>query len=291
MSKQALEGQRINAFLMDPKDLTLVTDKNHALYDERVDMPVSEGMVKNIMRRGVKVPIMVSKDGDTVLVVAGRQRVKATLEANKRLKADGQETIKIPCMVEKGSDDDKVEVMILENEIRSADSILTRINKVKRLLERGRTEADVAVTFGVSTQTIRNYVAISSCCKAVLDAIEAGSLQASAAMSLAYLSAANQKKALEKITSGAKGKKKTSVSKARRIAKGKGDSEAPSRKGIIKVFTFYKHTVERDDFVKCLDWILYGVSCKQVEDALKATLVPVKADSVAGIDYIFPDAK
>ncbi|MBD3709295.1 hypothetical protein IE996_11560 [Klebsiella pneumoniae] len=58
-----------------------VTDKTHPLYDERVHLPIEEGMVLNIAELGVLEPIIVWKDPETGLtcVVVGRQRVKHTL--------------------------------------------------------------------------------------------------------------------------------------------------------------------------------------------------------------------
>ncbi|RRF10818.1 hypothetical protein EAN93_29390 [Klebsiella pneumoniae] len=57
-----------------------VTDKTHPLYDERVHLPIEEGMVLNIAELGVLEPIIVWKDPETGLtcVVVGRQRVKHT---------------------------------------------------------------------------------------------------------------------------------------------------------------------------------------------------------------------
>jgi hypothetical protein len=71
--------------LVRTENLHLVTDKTHPLYDERVHLPIDEGMVLNIMELGVLEPIIVWKDPETGLtcVVVGRQRVKHTLEANK----------------------------------------------------------------------------------------------------------------------------------------------------------------------------------------------------------------
>ena len=74
---------KINVLNFEPENLHLVTDKTHPLYDERVHLPIEEGMVLNIAELGVLEPIVVWKDPETGLtcVVVGRQRVKHTLEA------------------------------------------------------------------------------------------------------------------------------------------------------------------------------------------------------------------
>ncbi|HBR4392930.1 TPA: hypothetical protein L9V35_004556 [Klebsiella pneumoniae] len=79
---------KTNVLTFEPESLHLVTDKTHPLYDERVHLPIDEGMVLNIKELGVLEPIIVWKDPETGLtcVVVGRQRVKHTLEAKPRLK-------------------------------------------------------------------------------------------------------------------------------------------------------------------------------------------------------------
>jgi len=42
------KGKR-DAFMFDPEDLVLVTDEKSPLYDDRVELPVDESLVLNIM--------------------------------------------------------------------------------------------------------------------------------------------------------------------------------------------------------------------------------------------------
>jgi ParB family chromosome partitioning protein len=44
---------KTNVLTFEPEKLHLVTDKTHPLYDERVHLPIDEGMVLNIMELGV----------------------------------------------------------------------------------------------------------------------------------------------------------------------------------------------------------------------------------------------
>ncbi len=66
---------KTNVLNFEPENLHLVTDKTHPLYDERVHLPIEEGMVLNIAELGVLEPIIVWKDHETGLtcVVVGRQ--------------------------------------------------------------------------------------------------------------------------------------------------------------------------------------------------------------------------
>ena len=60
---------KTNVLTFEPENLHLVTDKTHPLYDERVHLPIDEGMVLNIKELGVLEPIIVWKDPDRKSVV------------------------------------------------------------------------------------------------------------------------------------------------------------------------------------------------------------------------------
>jgi ParB family chromosome partitioning protein len=91
MAKNSIDAYgasgKTNVLMFEPENLHLVTDKTHPLYDERIHLPINDAMVLNIMDQGVLEPIIVWKDPETgkSCVVDGRQRVRHTLEANKRL--------------------------------------------------------------------------------------------------------------------------------------------------------------------------------------------------------------
>lgn len=148
---------KTNVLTFEPENLHLVTDKTHPLYDERIHLPISEAMVLNIMDQGVLEPIIVWKDPETGLscVVDGRQRVRHTLEANKRLLKEGKEPLLVPAVAKRGSAVRMAQAMVSANEIRQADTPLGRAKKMADALERGHDEDDLALMFGVSVQTVR----------------------------------------------------------------------------------------------------------------------------------------
>ena len=110
-----------NVLMFAPEDLHLITEHDHPLYDERVHLPLDEAMVLNIMALGVRQSILVWKDPESgkTLVIAGRQRVKHTLEADKRLAAEGKPTLLVPAV---DAPHQVAAGMISENEIRQADT-------------------------------------------------------------------------------------------------------------------------------------------------------------------------
>ncbi len=221
MSKPAIDGKdvsRISAYLVPPEFLTMITDKKHALYDERVNLPLDMALVKSLMAVGSKVPIIVKKDGDKLLIVEGRQRYKAALKANELLKKDGCEPLKVKVYIESGTDVEMFGLSILTNELRQQDGVLEKAAKCKRYLDMGRTEEEAAVTFGVTRVTISNWVKINALPAAIRKAVETGKLSVTAAAKLAELEAGKQADALKKMleTPG-----KATVSKAKAIKGGK----------------------------------------------------------------------
>ncbi|HBW7160890.1 TPA: hypothetical protein MFC29_003330 [Klebsiella pneumoniae] len=71
MAKNSIEvygaSGKTNVLTFEPEHLHLITDKTHPLYDERVHLPIDEGMVLNIKELGVLEPIIVWKDPETGL--------------------------------------------------------------------------------------------------------------------------------------------------------------------------------------------------------------------------------
>ena len=108
-----------------------MSDPAHPLYDERIHLPIDDAMVQNIMSLGVLEPIIVWKDPETGLtcVVEGRQRVKNTAEANRRLKEQGKPTLLVPGVAKRGSPFNMAQVMISANEIHIPDTPLGRAKK------------------------------------------------------------------------------------------------------------------------------------------------------------------
>lgn len=114
----ALNAQRSDAFALEPEKFTLITAPEHPLYDPRVHDEPDESLVRNVMTYGVIEPVIIRRNGEKVEVVAGRGRVKAALEANRRLTAEGKQPIRVPAILKRGQDADMFGVLISENECR-----------------------------------------------------------------------------------------------------------------------------------------------------------------------------
>lgn len=262
---ESIESSRTDAFFINPEHLTLITSKDHALYDDRVNDPTDEALVKNIMFHGVLEPILIRKNGDLVEVIDGRCRVKATIEANKRLSAEGKEIIRIPAMLKFGQESDLYGILISANECRRDDTPLARADKARRLLNMGKTIAEVAIMFGVSYQAIQNWLDLESVCPELRKAVESGVLSATAAAEMASMSHDEQRKNLSLM---AKDAGKITVERVKRI-KEEGDisvkPKIKTRKEIqakiaeqVKIAQGLKGSMleQAEGFCEALRWVL-----------------------------------
>ncbi|HCB2065840.1 MULTISPECIES: ParB/RepB/Spo0J family partition protein [Klebsiella pneumoniae complex] len=242
-----------NVLFFEPEKLYLVTDKAHPLYDERIHLPINEAMVLNIMDQGVLEPIIVWKDPESGMtcVVDGRQRVRHTLEANKRLVKSGESPLLVPAVAKRGSAVRMAQAMVSANEIRQADTPLGRAKKMADALERGHDEQDLALMFGVSVQTVRATLSLLDATQAVRDAVESGTLTVTQARQIGTLPPEEQRekvKQLETATAGTKGHEK-----ARRQRQVLGDAKprVKSRKEITKALDNAS-----GEYAAALRWVL-----------------------------------
>lgn len=239
---------RSNVLMFDPKALVIVTDPKHPLYDERHALPVSEPMVLNIMHQGVIEPVVITKDPETgqVLVVDGRQRVKCAIEANRRLKAKGCEPVQVMGVPRRGDGAALAGVMVSTNEIRQDDTPMNRAKKMARLIEMGRTEADLALLFGCSGATVKNCLALLDCSAPVRKAVETGALPVTAAYKMSKLDPEVQKTTLDSMLTAA-GDEKSKRKRGKKMREASGNT--PSMRGKRDVLAFLAKLEEQADTV------------------------------------------
>ncbi|EPE9327516.1 ParB/RepB/Spo0J family partition protein [Klebsiella aerogenes] len=257
MAKNSIDAYgasgKSNVLFFEPESLHLVTDKTHPLYDERIHLPINEPMVLNIMAQGVLEPIIVWKDPETgrSCVVDGRQRVRHTLEANKRLSNEGKEPLLVPAVTKRGSAIRMAQAMVSANEIRQADTPLGRAKKMADALERGHDEQDLSLMFGCSVQTVRATLSLLDATQAVKDAVESGTVTVTQARQLASLEPEAQRekvKEIETATAGTSGHEK-----ARRQRQVLGDAKPrlKTRKEINKALESAE-----GEYASALRWVL-----------------------------------
>ncbi|WP_376699807.1 hypothetical protein [Burkholderia seminalis] len=268
---------------MDPEAFTLVTDPSHPLYDRRVHQAPDEKTIRNYRAHGVFTPVIFFKDVETgqFLIVEGRKRVINARELNRRLINEGREPITIPAIPKRVLGDGVkpfVGVMISANEIRQADSLVNRAEKMARALDVGHTLEAVSAMFGVNKATVTVAMKLLDCCMAVRDAVEAGTITQVVAMKLAKLSPDEQRGKLAEIEAAIEGKVGHERSRAMRAVLGSAPVKRtkPTRKDIAEALK--TATGER---AEALRWVLGLVDGEQapevdprqatIDDAITAT--------------------
>lgn len=209
---------KTNVLLFKPENLTLVQKDGEALFDPRVHQELSEEFIANIDFHGVIEPVVVRKNTETgqTEVVAGRQRVRAALEVNKRRKKRGDLLLTVPGIIRRGNDLSMMAVMASENEARTDNTPMQRAELVQRMMARGAVEKDVAVAMACSPATIKNLIGLLEAPKAVQQAVNGGKISASLGYRLSKMPAEEAKAKLAEATTQAPKEKKKRTGAARR---------------------------------------------------------------------------
>jgi ParB family chromosome partitioning protein len=243
-----------NLLYFDPDKLVLVTEPSHPLYDDRVYLPIDEKMVRSIMRFGVRQPINVRKNVETgeTEVSVGRQRVKNAREANRRLAEQGMDGVLIPAMAVKEKDEEALDAIVAENEIRTADTPLSRANKMARMVKFNRPEEHIAMAFGCTVDTVRGTLALLDCCSAVQKAVEAGKLGVGHAKALSKLKPDEQRSKLEELLAAAEAGPKGERAARQRKVLGDAKPKMKTRKEILAAIEDTKYPEAK----RALQWVL-----------------------------------
>lgn len=191
MGRQALDAPRGQYFMLDPDKLVLIVDKAHPLYDRRVEKPLTEQFIRNIDAFGVKKPIDGRKNGADVEVAEGRRRTRGAREVNRRRRAEGREPLLVPVILHRCSDADMDVLMVIGNECREDDDLVTRAEKASRLIEQIGLEK-TALAFGRSPDTVEGWLKLLDLSEEVRERVRSGDLSAAAALPLAELSREEQ---------------------------------------------------------------------------------------------------
>ena len=297
MSKQAIEGTRVTAFMVDPDDVIVIgidTDDgpDHPLWDERIKLPLDEGMVLNMLKVGVIQAIRVRKVRSTgaVEVVAGRRRVMHAREAKKRQKVNDEITIRVPAMLQRGDDNHIAGISESENALRVDDTPLMKARKVARLLDMGQTEEDIGTYFGVGIQTVNNWLKLTELDKSVQKAVEKGEISATAASRLASLDPEGQKSALKELrASGKKPTIKSTTTKVNNSTDNKGSkTEAPSKRALKKLVQAFRRY--EDGFGEYDDWEKLDLDHNIIQ-GIRFAIGDLSAASIKGLTQALRDVQ
>jgi len=295
VKRQALDGKRLNAFAMRATDLRIIgldtkDGPEHPLYDERINLPIDEAMVRNIQAFGVLEPVLVRKDGSFVDVVDGRQRVRHARLASERNVAAGLPEILVPAQSPmKATDATAVGVMVSANTFRRDDDPLTRAKKASRMLALGATEAEIATSFGITKGAVRNLLSLLDLAPKVQKAVEAEKVPFTAAIQLADLPREEQVAKLDEMI--AAGAVSVSEAKRQRQARAAGADVEPRTKRpglstLRKVAENEEFTAALSDDAKAiLQWVIGNESAAKRVKGLTAALKAIGAALVMLVGF------
>lgn len=267
-NKQALDAPRDKpAFLMLPEDVMVMgvdeEDSTSPLNDERLNLPIDEHLVYSIMKYGVKKNINARKDRATgkVYVVDGRQRVLCAREANRRLVAKGESANTIPVRLENGDDDMMFEYQVILNYYVESTPLM-KARTASKYMGRNRTEEETARLFGVSTQTINDWMTLLQMDPEVHAAVDAKKISCHQALKLSRLTKPKQVKAVKELVAmGPKPRRKRSRPEGEEGEK--APTKMPSKEALLNIVLNGEGTLD-PNFILGLNYALGRVSPKEV---------------------------
>jgi len=271
--KDALfDGPKLYGFQLDPENVTIIGfdtkhGKEHFLYDgDRLKKSKpSKEMIANVMVVGVKTPIIIRKVDGIPLVVNGRRRTRALREANKILIARGDHPWRIPCVVERGEEAKSMVTVASTNTFYVEDEPIDKARRALLMLDKGLTIADIAMSYGVTQQSIRNWVAVLSMVPEVVDAVENGLVPWSIALELKNVSREEQAEKIKELISAASEQPKGKITRSdARKAAGKSGIQKPGKRVLQRVTEAGKDVFSEREML-LLQWVLGEVDGESVE--------------------------
>ncbi len=237
-NKRADNAPRQEVKGYDPNDVIIIgidTDDgpSHWGYDEESNKsPLLEADVQFTYENGIIQNVLGRRDGDKVVVVAGRGRTRQLREANKRRAADGLPPWFLPVKIVKG---DARKMLVLkhgENSHRRELSPFVRAQSAYELSQQFP-EDEAARIMGLSVYQFRDVLKLLDVGPAVKKAVLSGDLKPTAAIEFSELSEADQAEQLAAVmaTAAAIGGKKPTTRDVKakiREVKGKAPLETPA---------------------------------------------------------------
>lgn len=273
--KTAIDAKRGTFFWLSPSDPRLKIvgvdvrtgqekpdGPEHPLYQDRAFRKIPEDRLLNYRYYGIQEPITVQVDGDDYLVVDGRGRTIGGRLVEAQQKAAGEATtILLKVIVAKVPDEDLYGLAEALN-IHDVDDTLAHAKSCQRMMNMGSSLEKIAMTKGVSQQTIRNWLGLLSAAPEVIAAVKAGEATPTVAVQLATLPKVDQVVVLAELKEDAKKTGgKITVEKANAKARekaGKAPAQTPKAKldrigGILRKLSTASQT--KEELLSALDKI------------------------------------
>lgn len=246
-SKQKFDGARGTYFKVDPNYVLVIgVDTHHKSLDEHClyqePEELSEEWIENLMEKGIIEPVIVRKEGEDAVVVAGRRRTIGLREANKRLIASGKKSHELPILAEEGDDADALERMIIENMARREPNPMQKAALLKAWWNRpeneGKGDKEASVIFCVTPTTIRNWKKMWDLDPKVQKAVMQGEISPNAAADLSDLEPAEQREKFSQLKKEAEKIAEKTGGGTRKITTRNTETERRQRKGSVAAVAY-----------------------------------------------------
>ena len=264
-----------HAALVSPDvDLLVSNGEEHALYDDRVLLPRDDAKIAHTIKHGIEDPIVIRKDGERAEVIDGRQRLLDARAANMALEKQGEPLLKIKAVLKRGNDQDAMRVMVSNNEFRTPDEVFNKAKKANRLIEAGMTEDEVAQTFRVVPNTIRNWLKLLEMDDKVQKAARSGQVTITEAIKWSKEDRSTQREMLKAHVKATKtraadpyksGTKRKSKKAGGKQTGAKTQVKAPTRAKIRLLIEALPKSKTRD----ALQWAVGDISTKKAQETIK----------------------
>lgn len=147
-------------------------------------------LAESVAAKGVLQPLLVRPKGDRFEIVAGERRFRAAQKAG---------LTSVPVVVRELSDQETLEVAIIENLQREDLTAIEEARAYQRLLDFGLDQAGVAKAVGKSRSGIANTLRLLALPEEARDALESGEISAGHARAILAQPEADRAWALERI--------------------------------------------------------------------------------------------
>jgi ParB-like chromosome segregation protein Spo0J len=243
--------------MYDPaKDVVIIgidtpADPTHFGYDaESNQTPLLEASVLFTVTHGIIQPLLGRRDGEKVVIVAGRGRTRLLREANARRVADGLVPWLLPVRIVRG---DEKQMRILkhgENSHRREQNPMARARHAYELSQL-MPEAEAASTMGLGLPQFKAVMKFLDLAPEVQKGVQKGDLKPTAALELAALSEADQTAKLAEIMASSNGKRVTQreVKAKLHAANGQEPAKTPSTriKKVVSILDKLDDGATKDD--------------------------------------------
>lgn len=158
---------------------------------KRIDPAAIAELAQSIAQKGVLQPLLVRPIGERYQIVAGERRFRAAQQAGLS---------SVPAVVRDFSDQETLEIAIIENVQREDLSAVEEARAFRQLMDFGMNQEEVAKAVGKSRSAVANTLRLLNLDDEILDALDEGLISAGHARAILAQPAEDRRWALQQIT-------------------------------------------------------------------------------------------